>query len=786
MQILKKIIYFLLLILPIFVQAQSQKTQTVRGTIIDKDSKLPLAYATILILNTEPQLGTTTDENGEFTIENVAVARHSIVCSYLGYADYNSENVIVSSGKELFLTIELVEEAFGGIEIVVIDSTARQHKTLNEMTLVSGRSFSVEETQRYAGSINDPSRMAMGFAGVQANRDNNSDIIVRGNSPVGVLWRLEGVDIPNPNHFARIGSSGGGITVFSASLLANSDFSTGAFAPEYGNAFASVFDLKFRKGNNQKREYTFRAGLIGIDFATEGYTKKGGGSYLVNYRYSTLGILNKLGFRLVGPRVDNNFQDLSFNLNFPSTNKKHTVSIFGIGGISREYTSVVKDTAKWLQYTDYLQTDFKTSMFATGLSHTATLDNKSYIKTTLAVMANQIQFQDDTLTKSQLAARVRTENYIDGRVTLASFYNRKINSLYTIKAGVFLNYIFFDYNNYRLNRSTLSTDTVTEGGGNTQLVQAYVQNKYKISPKLTTVFGLHAIALTLNASYNIDPRVSLQYSIAKGQTLSFGYGLHSRILPLGSYFTTISRQNNQEYINKNLGMIKAHHLVLGYDWYGGKGWHVRSEIYYQSLFNVPVGKSLDSTYWVLNERDGFAKEKLTNSGRGLNYGVDLTVEKFFGNNFFMLISTAYYRSLSYGLNKEWRSSRYDGIFNSSYMGGKEFVFKNGGTLQLGVRAVLAGGLRYTPADSAASVLAQNYVADTNKIYTLQTPYYARLDLRVAYRKNNKHSNYTIALDVQNATARRNIRDETFDYASQKIAFIYQSGLVPVLSFQIDF
>ncbi len=761
--------------------AQNTKTQTIRGLVLDKDSKLPLAFANILISTTDPVMGVNTEEDGSFKLENVPVGRHSLTCSYLGYSDYNSENIIVSAGKELFLNIELSEEAFKGIEIVVVDSTAKQHRSINDMTLVSGRSFSVEETQRYAGSINDPSRMAMGFAGVQANRDNNSDIIVRGNSPIGVLWRLEGVDIPNPNHFARRGSTGGGITVFSASLLANSDFSTGAFAPEYGNAFASVFDLRFRKGNNEKREYTFRAGLIGLDFSTEGYFKKGESSYLVNYRYSTLGILNQLGFRLVGPRVDNTFQDLSFNLHFPSKNKKHSFSLFGIGGISKEFTEVEKDST-WIQYTDYLRTDFGSAMFATGVSHTATLDKKSYLKTTLAVMANQVDFNDDTLNLQMANTRVATEKYIDGRITLASFYNRKINPQYTLKAGVFINHIFYNYKNYRLNRNTFNTDTITDGQGSTQLLQTYVQNKYKISPRLTTVFGLHLMLLTLNGTNAIDPRVSFQYSLGKGQTLSLGYGLHSRTLGLGSYFTNI----NNQIVNKNLGMIKAHHLVLGYDWYSTKGWHVRAEVYYQNLFNIPVGVSMDSSYWILNDRDGFAKEKLSNQGTGLNYGIDLTVEKFFGNNFFVLVSGAYYRSLGTGLDGVQRSTRYDGIYNTSYMGGKEFNFKNGSVLQLGMRAVLSGGLRYTPADSLASAAVRAYVPDLNQINAVQTPYYARLDLRIAYRKDMRRSNYTLALDIQNATARRNVREETFDFVTQKVAFIYQSGLVPVLSFQIDF
>ena len=767
--------------------AQNSATQTVKGVVLDKDSKTPLIGATVYIADVEPILGTTTDENGEFKLENVPVGRHSVKCSYIGYDSYSSENAIVSAAKELVMIIELTESAFTTGEIVVVDTNKLQNKVLNDMTIVSGRSFSVEETQRYTAGTNDPGRMAMGFPGVRGNFDNNSDIIVRGNSPVGVLWRLEGIDVPNPNHFARRGSSGGGITVFSASLLANSDFSTGAFAPEYGNAFASVFDMRFRRGNNEKREYTLRAGLIGLDFSTEGYFKKNASSYLVNYRYSTLGLLNQLGFRLVGERTGNDFQDLSFNLAFPSKDKKHLVTWFGMGGLSREYSDPVKDPNQWKQYSDYAVYNFLTRTGATGVTHTVTIDDKSYLKTAVALMGNRVTFVDDTLARSKERFSINNEDYAEGRATITTSYNRKISPRVTLKTGAFVHHVFFNYFQSKYRRSTQQFDTLINGKGSTQFAQAYIQGKFKLTQRLNMVTGVHGLVMFLNGTWSLDPRLTFQYSLGNGQTLSLAYGLHSRILPMGAYFTTVPNSDGQlEYVNKELPLLKAHHGVLGYDWYGQKNWHVRLEAYYQWLTNVPVGASNNNTYWVLNDREGFPQEKMYAKGKGINYGLDLTVEKTFSNQIFFLFSSSVYRSLFIPLDGKTYSTRFDGIFNGSFMGGKEFTLKNGGVLQVGARLATAGGYHYTPADSAASAAANELVLDNTKTYAATNPFYFRLDTRVSYRISRKKIDYLLALDIQNTTNNHNVKEQIYDPLQRRIIFAYQSGLLPVASFQVNF
>jgi hypothetical protein len=197
-------------------------------------------------------------------LKNVPLGRQSFQTSYLGYKNYNISNIEVNAGKELVLDIHL-EESVTALEEISVTGYKNKTIGINEMS-VSSRMFSVEETGRYAGSLNDVSRMATNYAGVTNADDSRNDIVIRGNSPSGLLWRLEDMEIPSPNHFTSVGSSGGPISMLNYNVIANSDFMSGAFPAEYGNATSGIFDIKLRNGNNSKREYMAQVGALGTEF----------------------------------------------------------------------------------------------------------------------------------------------------------------------------------------------------------------------------------------------------------------------------------------------------------------------------------------------------------------------------------------------------------------------------------------------------------------------------------------------------------------------------------------
>ena len=728
--------------------------------------------------------GVTTDANGDFLIADVPLGRYVLECNYLGYAPYVSNDVNVTSGKSLQLEINLIEAE---TTLATVKVTAKQfgNEPLNELAMVSTRSFSVEETQRYAASGNDPGRMVMGFPGVQPARDSRSDIVVRGNSSIGMLWRLEGIDIPNPNHFARKGSSGGGITVFSASMLSNSDFSSGAFPAEYGNAFSGVFDMKFRTGNLQERQHTFRVGILGTELATEGPIKTGLSSYLVNYRYSTLGILNAMGINLVSERVDNTFQDLSFKLNFNSEDYKHRVSIWGIGGLSDERMNPVEGVENWRSYTDYLTRDFITNMGAVGINHTWQLTKNAYIRNSFAVMGQQIDFRNDTLTLEEATTTINDERYINNRASLSSVYHNKISSRLALKAGVFASSLI-----YNLDRSVLLGDTYQtfiNAEGNTELIQPFFSLRWQVHPKLTMVVGGHGIYLNLNETGNIDPRIALRYQASENHAINVAYGLHSRMIPIGMYFY---EHEAGVMPNMDLEMIKAHHLVLGYSYFIQQGLKLTLEGYYQRLFDVPVSNDINSTFSIINQIDGFARRPLVNEGTATNFGIDATLEKAFRNGLFFLLATSVYDSKYEALNGNTYNTRYNGGFNTSFMGGKEWNLSRGRVIQTALRVLYNGGQRQTPVLSIENDPFEplDPILDESRPFTEQVPDYFRPDIRFAYRKNNPKASWILSLDVQNVIGRRNIDPLTRDFDPDTGVWIYreQSTAVPILTFQIDF
>ncbi|MFK8008256.1 MAG: carboxypeptidase-like regulatory domain-containing protein [Saprospiraceae bacterium] len=769
-----------------FLFAQSP-TQTIKGIVVDKDTQEPLIGATVTIDGFD-DLGTTTEVDGSFRLENIPVGRRKILATYVGYLSYSNDNVLLNSAKEVELNISLLQASSELGEVTVV-ATQDGKQPNNEDLVVSAISFSVEDIKSNAASANDPGRMAMGFPGVQPNRDSRSDIVIRGNSGIGLLWRLEGIDIPNPNHFARRGSSGGGITIFSMSMLGNSDFSTGAFSAEYGNAFSGVFDVKLRNGNKDNREYSFKAGILGLDFSTEGPIKKGKSSYLVNYRYSTLGILNSMGIHLVGPRVSNTFQDLSFKLRFASKNNRDILSFWGIGGLSKERQDPVDGVENWKSYTDYFTRDFETNMGAIGMTHTHLFKDDSYLKTNLAIMSQQVLFANDTLTQDLAATNVNDEDYTEGRITLSTNYSKKFSSKLTLKTGAYINNLLYDLRHDKLINETIVN--FLDIKGNSFLVQPYVN--FRIRPRADWMInlGAHAMFFSLNNTYSIEPRLAVRKNFAKNNSLSFAYGLHSRILPTGSYFTKLKdSQNMVTQPNLDLEMIKSHHLVLAYDQLIASRLRLHTEIYFQYLFDVPVSFDENSTYSILNEIDGFATQELVSEGTGRNYGIDISLQQSFDAGFFMLLSTSIFESTYQALNKD----RFNTIYNSGVSGSlllsKEFTFKNNSVLQTGLKLLFNGGQRLTPLLST-EINPENPnepILDESKAFTQKVDPYFRPDVRIAYRKDKEKYAWSLSLDIQNAIARRNIDaiNRTFDPDLGEWVFRKQSTLTPVLSYQIDF
>lgn len=757
-------------------------TQTVRGKVVDQISKTPIVGATVMILNTDPVMGSATDLDGEFKIPQVPLGNHTIRVSFVGYKDFILPNVQVNSGKEVVLALS-VEEDFSQLQEVVVMASEKE-RTVNDMITVSGRTFSVEEARKFAAAVNDPGRMATSFSGVVGTDDGNNNISIRGNSPNGLLWRMEGIDIPNPNHFVNPGTSGGGISILSSQLLTNSDFLTGAFPAEYGNALSGVFDLGLRKGNNEKREFTFQAGFLGTDVAAEGpIAKNYKGSYLINYRYSTLSILSKLGIPLGDFVTD--FQDLSFHLYLPA-GKKSSFSIFGFGGLSDQNSEAERDSLNWSGEGDRYSSNFFSNTGVIGIKHSYTLNKANFLQTTVLASGNAIGDRVYRLDREYTNEERAYENYSNSKVTVSSVLNSKLSARASLRSGVYLNQLYYNLREDGYSEKLGALQTHINSKGNTQSIQAFSQLHFRATERLTFNAGLHYLQLLLNNSNSLEPRLSASYELDEKQRISMGYGLHSQVQPLGTYFAEQEKNGQIVLPNMDLDLSKSHHFVMGYDRQLTPFIRMKVEGYYQRLYNIPVKPGTSETYSIINQQWTFMTDPLVNEGRGKNYGAEFTLEQFTHKDLYFLVSASLYNSLYKTEENKWRNTRYNGNANLTVTAGKEYQLKKNKTLGINVRSIYGGGLRATPIDLEKSIADHEMVLDESRAFEEQLPAYFRTDLRVSLKWNRSKSTSTLALDVQNVTNRQNIYGNYFEPMKGQIETAYQSPLIPLISYRIEF
>ena len=785
--------YFILFFSFLFLNAYTQTiTQTIKGVVVDKQSQTPIPGAIIQVVNSNPLLGTSTNEQGEFKITNVPIGRLQIKIQVISYKEkYITINL--NAGKESITNIELEESVIQGQEVVVIAEQDKT-KTNNKMSTVSSRLFSAEEAARYAGSRNDPARMAANFAGVSGANDSRNDIIIRGNSPIGILWRLNGLDIPNPNHFGNAGSTGGPISILNNNTLDNSDFMSGAFAADYGNATSGVFDLKMRKGNDEKHEFLVQMGFNGFELGAEGpFNKKKNSSFLVNYRYSTLAVFKALNIDFGTGDAVPQYQDITFKTDF-ATEKFGKFSFWGIGGLS--YVALLESDKKSGQdIYGYSARDtyFRSNVGASGISHTYLFKNNAYIKTNIGVsgqynniIADRIDTSFKTPKNLKPEYRQTTKNI---RYSVNTTYNKKFNSRDFVNTGIYAelyNTLFVDSNDNFFGTNTFVT--LRNYKGTTALIRGFAQWQHKFSDNLLFNAGISNQFFLLNNSNAIEPRIGLKYSINSKQSLSLGGGLHSQLQPIYVYFASDTINGKTVETNRGLDFTRAAHGVIAYDNSFAQNFRIKTEIYYQYIFTAPV-KNFPSYFSALNLGADFNSPNVNNlvsKGTGQNYGVDITLEKFYSKGYYLLFTSSLFESKYKGSDNITRNTAFNGNYVFNLLGGKEFKINQKHVLSIDVRATYAGGKRFTPIDLEASKAEKDEVRDGTRAFELQYADYFRLDVKPGYRFNTKRVTHEFTIDIQNVTRNANVFQQSYDIKNQTIKTDYQLRFFVIPQYRVLF
>ena len=763
-----------------FAIAQSP-LQTIRGIVTDIDSDIVLAGVSLAILDSDPLVGTSTDESGKFRFGKLPVGYYNIQVSFIGYETLTLSQLLLESGKELVLQIKLSEKTETLNEVLLIGKRVEP----SSINPVSVNTITQEEVLRFPGTFYDPSRLAMAFAGVANMDDQANHISVRGNSPNGLSWRLEGLEIVNPNHLSNAGTfsdrptqNGGGVNILSAQLLGTSHFLTGAFPAAYGNTLSGVMDMRLRPGNNEKYEFTTQAGLIGFDLAAEGpFSKNSDASFLVNYRYSFIGLLTSLGVEVSDEDI--RFQDFSFNINLPTKNAGR-FTFFGIAGKSENIFFAQQDSTDWEFQKDRFDIFFENEMGAFGVTHNLSVSaktswNSAFVASsrTTSRIADRL---DDDFNLRESSYDILTES----KFSLSTKINHKINASNKIQTGIYLTEVNNDF--FSIDDTT---DINYDGFERSVLVEPFINyQKGYLSNRLLFNLGLHYQYFSFNGSQSLEPRTSLKYHLNKNQSLSLAYGLHSQIQQAQLYFA-----NSPTLSNENLGFTKAHHLVLGYENNLSRSTKIKTELYYQSLFDVPISNDPNSSFSAINLVEGFTLEDLVNEGTGENYGVELSLQKTFSNSIFFLINGSYFDSKYTGSDGIKRDTRFNSNYILNITGGKEFRWNTKGKDKVfGVNGRVAyyGGFRDTPIDVSASLLAGETVYIESEAFSIKQADFFKLDLRLYWKNNKPKYSSTLSLDIQNATNQTNIAYSYFDAQQGEVIVKNQLGLIPILSYRIEF
>lgn len=759
--------------------------QTLRGHVVEELTNTPLEGASVSAIINDSTIYTLTDRDGAFRFSKIKVGRYDIKITYMGYETTLKPDILVTAGKESVVDVSL-SPSNDILTGVVVKSYTKKDRPINKLALVSARSFSVEETSRYAGGMVDPARMATAFAGVSGGDMQDNALSVRGNSPRNISWRLEGIDIPSPNHFTGANVAGGGfVSLLSSQVITNSDFITGAFPAEFGNTLGGVFDIKMRSGNNEKRETAVQICTMGVEVSSEGpISRKDNSSYLFNYRYSTMGLLAKTKI-IPGGQIPK-FQDLIFKINFPTKNNG-VFSLWGIAGRGEINEPYTKESEAWKYDSDRIGFDWINKVSAFGINHKKYSKNSTSFSTSIVFSNVNDKFNFIRLDNEMIERPYLNIDEANSKITLSHNINYQINQKLNFKAGLNVNSIFFDIdiNSNKEPEDYTTYSEVVKTKSNTFLIEGYANAHYLLNQRIEFSFGFHSNYFFLNNDYSLEPRISTKWSVNEKHTLSLGYGNHSQIEPLKLYYVKNPLDSYNLFPNKNLGFSRAHHLVLAHDWLMNEKVRLKTELYYQHLYNVPGIP--DSSYSVINYKQEFAfRDILENNSLGQNFGIEFTFERFFNNNYYYLITASIFSSKYKGDDNKWRNSRYDkgGVFN--ILTGKDFIFKNSNILSLNLRLSYVGGERCSPILTDESLSQGKIVFNDSQLYDDKYPADIFTDISFSYRINKKRHSSVFSAQIKNILGNKTRRGYLFNYQTKELEENSYVVVVPLISYKLEF
>jgi hypothetical protein len=757
---------------PIFLYAQPPMA-TVGGQVVEAGSFQAVPGAVVRLVPGNASLAATSDSTGHFRITAVPVGHYSLVVAAAGHDTLELPELWLRAGKQEEQRLVLTPSS-NMLGSVTISALARE-----QLSPLGIKPFTVEQSLRWPATFFDPARLLTALPGVAGINDQANHLSIRGNSPNANTWTLEGVEIVNPSHTGNAGTatdlptlSGGGVTILSAQMLGPSQLLTGVLLANRDNALGGILDMHLRDGNMQRQEWTLQAGLLGLDASTEGpLGKRGRSSYLVNYRYSTVGLLSSMGIDLGDEAIT--FQDLAFHVALPA-GKRGEVHLFGMGGNSSNRFKAVHDTTQWEVDKDSRNIDYKSMMGATGASLRVPLGSRTMLSSTVAVSEIDQDRSEERL----------TDDYGVGSTFQADLSERKLSGLVEVEGALGARSRWSVGGSATERRLTSWLNSDVHGW----LLRPWVQGRWELGDRWQAMASVGTAYFTYTGETSAEPRALLEWNLAHRQKIALAAGMRS-MLPQWQSFGV---NTWPLLVQKKIGPTHSRDVVLGYDRSISDAVQLHAEVYYQQLLDLPVAAAgmlvvPVQPFSMVNVWDETVGVPLQATGTANNTGVELDLDRHFAGGFFWQANASFYSSRYKDVDGAEHDTRWDGQYLFNAFGGKEYrKVKEDRVRTWGFsgRANVAGGPWCPPlpvyTDVQGNVI---YAGDPDWV---QLPAYYRIDLRVYLKMDRKGRTGLWALDLQNVTGARNAAFRYFDFRKHEVITKYQLGLIPNLSYRIEF
>jgi hypothetical protein len=779
-----------LLILAFFITgALYSEAQTLRGRVRDADNGQPITGATVNVYASKSggtALSLATNPSGEFVFEKLRAGYYRCEVTAVGHESIYLTEISVSAGKEQVLDIDLRRSAAQLPEVTISASLPgrRPMQPMSEIPLTR------DQTLRFPAMFFDPGRLAAAYPGVSQTDDGTNSMSIRGNSPASVRWRLEGLDIVNPNHLPNAGTqsdapaaASGGVLMFSAQMLDNSSLLTGAFPAGYGDATSGVMDMNLRAGNKRQREFTAQVGLVGLDLAAEGPVKKGkDNSYLINYRYSTVGLLGQLGVSFGDEQI--NFQDLSFHLNFRGR-KGGQYAIFGLGGLSENNFRHKEDSTEIKYDKDRFDIDFQSKTGVLGSSGKWRINAHNWAK---AALVYSVQTNDWHKTTTIFEPPYDKDERTEERIAASLEWHLNVQQS-QVSAGVQASRIYFFANILQVQEPTPwgSSYWVPYNGGFAYLnLQPWLRWDWASrNGRWNTQIGAQFHYNDVFQKLAPAPRGALTYRVAKKHKIALSAGLYKQDAPAWTQFFTapyVPEANRVPYLSSFQAGIR-------YTWSPALFWKLSVEAFHQMTENIPAREYFETS--LLNAPEFLLQYPLALNSQARNDGLELSLERNLQNGWFFAANGSVFKSQYQIEQGPWLDSRWDIGHLTNVTFGKEWQREKSATMTrtigVGLRGIWSGGPREADIDLGLSAYNRRTTYDETRGYHRQNPDYFRIDLRVYWKRSlGDHRNSIFALDIQNLSGQQNLAYRFYDPLTKNIENKYQLGPIPNFSWRVEF